>query len=151
MALNKARKTDRNRSKEAFRCEVGHIAPLTLLLALRAFRVMRKAIGMQNRELELLFAIHTLSERNEDKGDEYATCKFEIDTLVKDVMDTMSADHALASLRSAGYILTDTERTRWSYEAMNYKLTVSGRQIIKQYKQQLEALQIELNTAKICR
>lgn len=151
MARDNSQVSDSKRVKRAFKVAVGQIAPTAFLLALRAFRAVRKANDMQNRELELLMAIDVLSERNEEENGERSTCKAEIDTLLKDVMDRKTIQFTAITLTDAGYIQCAPAHTRWTYRANDYSVTLAGRGIIKQYKRQLEALQIELNTAKITR
>jgi hypothetical protein len=151
MGRNNASIGDRKYVKEGIKADMGQFAPSVFILALRALRVLRRVLGVHSRVIEVLLAIDTLCERNEGRNGEYMTCKAEIDTILKGALDEKTLGYTLASLRASGYLLAEDENTRWSYNTYNYSLTVSGKDIVKQYYKQLEALQIELNTAKVRR
>lgn len=118
------------------------------LTQLKAFRVVRLRNELDARDLELLMAIDGLCEANEVRVGEYITCRAEIAMLLAGgLMDAKTFGHSRAVLVDRG-LMTFAPSDRWTYNAMTYTVTRSGIEIIKQFKEALTELQIEMNKGK---
>ncbi len=134
--------------KEGIKGEIAQLNPIALIHALRALRAVRRSNGLHSRQIELLMAINAMCERNERRDEiaEPVTCWCEIKMLIEGVIEDKGARQAHATLRTAGLITCTVENpSRWTWKAMSYRVTEAGKQIIKQYRDTLQEIQIEIN------